>query len=43
MRTHRSPDERSPRRAEGAAALEFAIACPLLFLIFLGMVEIGAP
>ncbi len=23
------------------AALEFAIACPLLFLIFLGMVEIG--
>ncbi|HVS38681.1 MAG TPA: TadE/TadG family type IV pilus assembly protein [Gemmataceae bacterium] len=30
-----------PRRRAGAAALEFAIACPLLFLIFLGMVEIG--
>ena len=29
------------RRRRGAAALEFAIACPLLFLIFLGMVEIG--
>ncbi len=31
------------RRAvrRGVAALEFAIACPLLFLIFLGMVEIG--
>ena len=28
-------------RRAGAAALEFAIACPLLFLIFLGMVEIG--
>src|SRR5579884_447377 len=25
----------------GVAALEFAIVCPILFLIFLGMVEIG--
>jgi len=32
---------RSARRRRGAAALEFAIACPLLFLIFLGMVEVG--
>jgi Flp pilus assembly protein TadG len=28
-------------RRRAAAAVEFAIACPLLFLIFLGMVEVG--
>jgi Flp pilus assembly protein TadG len=29
------------RRRRAAAALEFAITCPLLFLVFLGMVEIA--
>jgi Flp pilus assembly protein TadG len=32
---------RVSRRRRAAAALEFAIVCPLLFLIFLGMIEIG--
>lgn len=42
MRTQRpavGPLRAQRRRA--AAALEFAIACPLLFVIFLGMIEIG--
>jgi Flp pilus assembly protein TadG len=33
------PRGREPRR--GAAALEFAIVCSLLFVVFLGMIEIG--
>ena len=36
-----APARRPPGRRRAAAALEFAIACPLLFLVFLGMIEIG--
>ncbi len=40
MRIHSAPLA-GFRRRRAAAAVEFAVACPLLFLIFLGMVEIG--
>lgn len=39
MSRPRLAGRRVPRR--GAAALEFAFVCPILFLIFLGMIEIG--
>lgn len=29
------------RRRRGAAAVEFAVVCPVLFLVMLGMIEVG--